>query len=166
MKIIWCIIPKIWSFLALLHPAPPPPFNNPGNQNLKNWKKNHMIYGSWDINCNRQNFFLILGHFLPFYTHSSPKIKISKKMKKRSGHIIILHKCTINHDHRLYSSWDMTRDQYNCYFPFWAIFCPPPAPPPNSPNNENFKKMEKYLEISFYTSAPKIMTICYTIIKI
>ena len=164
MKIIWCIIPKIWSFLALL---PPPLLNNPGNQNLKNWKKNHMIYGSWDINCNRQNFFVILGHFLPFYTRSSLKIKISKKMKKKSGHIIISHKCTINHDHRLYSSWDMACDQYNCYFPFWAIFCPPPCPP-NSPNNENFKKKkkEKYQEISFYTSAPKIMTMCYTIIKI
>ena len=35
----------------------------------------------------------------------------------------------------------------NCYFSFWAIFCPftplPPASPPNSAKNINFKKMKK-----------------------
>ena len=58
-------------------PPPPPPLKN---QNFKKMKKNHrdiillhkytindnhMIYGSWDINCNRYIFFVILGHFLP-----------------------------------------------------------------------------------------------------
>ena len=37
---------------------------------------------------------------------------------------IILHKCTKNHDHMLYCSWNMACDEYNCYFSFWAIFCP------------------------------------------
>ena len=40
-----------------------------------------------------------------------------------SGDIIILHKCTKNHDHVLYFSWDMARDTCNCYFSFWVIFC-------------------------------------------
>ena len=40
------------------------------------------------------------------------------------GDIIVLHKCTKNHDHMLYCLWDMTRDKFNCYFSFWAIFCP------------------------------------------
>ena len=37
--------------------------------------------------------------------------------------IIILQKCTKNHDHMLYCSCDMARDRCNCYFSFWAIFC-------------------------------------------
>ena len=59
----------------------------------------------------------------------------------------------------------MTRDRCNCYFLFWAIFCP---------QNKNFKKLKKKkrkekketLEISFYTCVPKIMIICYTIPEI
>ena len=39
------------------------------------------------------------------------------------GDIIILQKCTKNHDHMLYCSCDMARDRCNCYFSFWAIFC-------------------------------------------
>ena len=29
--------------------------------------QDHMMYGSWDMKCNRQNFFVILGNFSPFY---------------------------------------------------------------------------------------------------
>ena len=84
---------------------------------------NHMIYGSWDINYNRQIFFVILGHFLPFYPPNSPKNENIKKMKT-SADIIILHKCTKTNDHRLYCSWDMVFDGCNCCFLFWANFCP------------------------------------------
>ena len=45
-------------------------------------------------------------------------------MKKTPGDIIILHKCTKIHDHMLYCSWHVVRDRCNCYFSFWAIFCP------------------------------------------
>ena len=45
-------------------------------------------------------------------------------MKKTPRDVIILHKCTNNHDHMLYCSWDMACDGCNCYFSFWAIFCP------------------------------------------
>ena len=34
---------------------------------------------------------------------------------------IILHKCTKNHDHLLYWSWDMVCDRCS-YFLFWATF--------------------------------------------
>ena len=40
-----------------------------------------------------------------------------EKMKKIAGDIIILHKCTKNHDH-------MARDGCNCYFSFRTIFYP------------------------------------------
>ena len=60
----------------------------------------------------------------------------------------------------------MVHDGYNCYFSFWAIFCP------LTPLTQKiiflfffFKK--KPLEISsFYTSVPKVMIICYTVPKI
>ena len=38
--------------------------------------------------------------------------------------IIILYKCTKNHDHMLYLPWDMAHDTCNCCFSFWAIFFP------------------------------------------
>ena len=62
-----------------------------------------MMYGSWDIERDRQIFFVILDHFLPFY----------------------------------------------------------------NPNINILKKLSKCLEIlSFYTSVPKIMIICYTVPEI
>ena len=77
-------------------------------------------YGAW----RTLMLFFILGNFLPFCPSNSPKNKNFKKMKKAPGYIIILHRCTTNHDHVLYYSWDMARDTCNCYFSFWAIFCP------------------------------------------
>ena len=39
------------------------------------------IYGFWDITCNRQILFVILGYFLSFYPLTAQKMKISKKWK-------------------------------------------------------------------------------------
>ena len=93
--------------------------------------------------------FFILGYFLPFNPPNSPKNENLKTMKKTPEDIrcFILHKCTKNHDHMLYCSWDMVRDRCH-YFTFWAIFCPfisPPLPPSNRLKNQNFKKSEKKL---------------------
>ena len=103
-----------------------------------------MTYGSWDINCNRYIFFVVLGHFLPF-CHFLPffaqKMKTSRKWRKHPRDIIILHKCTINCDYMLYCSWDMVRDGCNCYFSFWAAFCFYPS---NSPKiSKKMKKQKK-----------------------
>ena len=77
-------------------------------------------------------------------------------MKKTPGGIIILHNCTKSHDHMLYCSWDMACDHCNCYFLFWAIFCPFTSLTPQ--NIKILKKFKKILEISwFYTCAQKIM---------
>ena len=87
-NIIWCMRTQIWSacrhnflsfqtifcfFTALLTPK------------IKIWKKckktpghiillhmctvnqDHIMYGSWDMKFNRQNFFVILGNCLLFY---------------------------------------------------------------------------------------------------
>ena len=107
---------------------------------LKNWKKtpediiifhmctinyNHMMYGSWDIERDRQNFFVTLDKFLPIYPLKTRKIKVLKTWKKRLEVLsFYTNKCTKNQDHMLYCSWDMARDECNCYFSFLTIFCP------------------------------------------
>ena len=75
-------------------------------------------------------------------------------MKKFAGDIVILHKCTKNHNHMMYGSWDMEWDGKH-FLSFWAIFCPftTKAHPPNDPENQNFeeKKWKRHLEtLSFY----------------
>ena len=42
--------------------------------------------------------------FLPFYLPNNPKNQNFEKMKTTHGDIIILHKCTKNHDQILYCS--------------------------------------------------------------
>ena len=102
----------------------------------------------------QQTYFVILDHFLPFYTHTltAPKMKIPKS-KKTPGYIIILHKRTKNHDHGLYCSWVWHVMDVVVIFHFGLYFSLLPSNPPNSPKNENFKKKrKKCLDISsFYT---------------
>ena len=107
-------------------------------------------------------FFVILDCFLPCYPPNNPKSQNFEKLKKTPGDIIILQKCTKNHDHMLYCSWDMVHDRCSCYFFILGYFCPFYSP--NWPKKTKLKKKkwEKRLEISsFYSSVPKIMIICY-----
>ena len=91
MMIIWYIVLQKWSatdrifyqfgpFFALLLPLQP--------RKSKLWKNekitindNHIIYGSWDIKCDRQIFLSLWAIFCPF-TPLTQKIKILKKWKK------------------------------------------------------------------------------------
>ena len=142
---------------------------------------NHMKYSSWDTEWDR--IFCHFGPFFVFYTvpeiwhvidviifHfglyiSSPKNENFKKMKKTPGDIIILYKCTKNHDHMLYCSWDMMCDRCNCYFSFWAIFCP--STPLTAQKTKISKKFKKRPEISsFNTNVPKITIICFIVPEI
>ena len=70
---------------------------------------------------DRCNYFSFWAIFCPFTPLTAQKIRIKKK---KARDIIILHKCTKNHDHMLYCSWDMAHDRCNCCFSFWAFFCP------------------------------------------
>ena len=81
-------------------------------------------YDAWDLGykVRQTEFFVMLGHFLPFYPSNSPKNQNLKKLKKTLRDIIILHKCNKNHDYMLYCSWDVERDRCTCYFSFWANF--------------------------------------------
>ena len=115
------------------------------------------------MKCTRHNFFVILGHCLPLYPSNSLKNENFKTMKQRPGDII-LPKCTKNPDHRLYCSLVMACGRCNCYFSFWAVFFH--SNPLTAQKMKIPKKMKKPLEISFYTSVPKIMIICYTVPEI
>ena len=84
---------SFWTIFALLSPK------NPKNQNVEKMEKNtwryyhfttctvndnHMMYGSWDMECDRQNFLSFWTIFWPFnpYPLTTQKFKILIKWKK------------------------------------------------------------------------------------
>ena len=51
--------------------------------------ENHIMYGSWDMESDRQNYFGPI--FFPFYLFSNQQNYHFEKLKKALGDIIILH---------------------------------------------------------------------------
>ena len=96
--------------------------------------------------------------FTPFL--KTQKIRTLKTMKTTAGDIIILHMCTKNHNYMRYSSRD-TEWVRQKNLSFWVIFCP--FTPLTTWKTKILKKMKK---VSFYTSVPKIMIICYMLLEI
>ena len=82
--------------------------------------QNHMKYGSWDLEWDRQNFLSFKFIFCPFTPLPPWRIKIKKKKKKKILDVIILYRCTINENHMMCGSWDMEHKRF--FFSFWAIF--------------------------------------------
>ena len=64
----------------------------------------HMMYGSWDMECDRKKIFFILIIFCPFTTLTL-KIKIFKKWKKKNTRIY-------HHFIQVYHKWQ----SYNIWF--------------------------------------------------
>ena len=118
---------------------------------------NHMMYGSWDMECDRHNFFSFWTIFCPFTPPKNLENHNFEKTKKTPGDIIILHMCTINENHMMYGSWG-----YNSQWTvFWILGQFLPFDPPNNPKNKNFEKMKKRLEVlPFYTCVSQ-MTITW-----
>ena len=109
-------------------------------------------------------WFLRYGVFCTFFfaLFNNPKNQHFEKMKK-TPRDIILHKFTINDNHMIYDSWDISQNR-QIFLSSWAIFCP--FTPLTAQRMKIFKKWKKHLEISFYTSVPKIMIIYYTVPEI
>ena len=102
---VWFLRYGAWQtefFVILDRFLPFYPPNNPKNQNFEKLKKtpgdiiilhmctindNHIMYGFWDIKCDRQNFLSFWTIFCPFTPLTTQKIKILKKWK---NHLEIL----------------------------------------------------------------------------
>ena len=61
-----------------------------------------------------------MGYFLPWTTQKI-KIKKEKKKEKKPGDIIILHMCTKNYDHMMYSSQDIVHEARTDGWKKWHI---------------------------------------------
>ena len=151
-------------FFALLPP------NNLKNQNFEKMKKPpwryyhfRQVYHKWksyDVwflryGAWQTELFVILDRFLPFYPSNNLKNLNFEKTIKISGDIIILDNCIINDNHMMYGSWDMKREGQN-FLSFCNIFYL--FTPTKTPKNQKI--------LSFYTSVPKIMIICYNVLEI
>ena len=108
---------------------------------------NHTRYGSWGMEWDIQNFFVILGHFLPFNpppppspSPYNPENQNFKNPNEVSGDVIISHKCTINADHIMYGSWDI-RHSGQSFLSFRVIFCL--LTNLTTQKNQNFEKRNK-----------------------
>ena len=138
MMIIWCMIPEMSSTTQK---------SNFWKTEKNSWRYYHFkheyhkwkSYDVWFLRYGAQQtqFFLILDHFLFFYTPSpltTQRIKILKKWKKKNTWRYH-HFTQVHHKWQSYDFWST-----------WAIFCPfSPLPPPshNSLKNKNFKKRKK-----------------------
>ena len=107
---------------------------------------NHMMYVSWDMECNKHNFLSFWANFCSFMPLTTRKIKLLKEWKNTPGD---------NYHLTHFITWCMVpyilsaTDRIFCHF---GPFCPF-THPPNNPK-------------LFYTSVSKIMIICYTVPKI
>ena len=156
-------------FYPSTYPPPyPPSLNDTENKSKfwKEWKKclkilsfytymctiieDNMIYGFWNIRCNRKKFSPFWDIFCPFSPLTTWRIKILT-LKKTPGDIIS-HICTIKDNHMMHGSWDMEHDRQ--FFVILDHFLP--FYPPMGIENQNFEKMKKkHLKIlSFYKCVP------------
>ena len=171
MKIIWCMVPEIWSttdriflsFWTIFCPFTPLTTQkikitknekNPGDiMILHRCTKyhDHMLYCSWDVTLDRCNYFSFRAIFCPFTPANSPKNQNFLKMKKNPGVIIISHKCNkimITY-YTVPERWLVTGVIIFHFELFFALL------PSNSAKNQNQKKPWDML--LFYTCEPKIM---------
>ena len=106
-------------------------------------------YDVWFLRYEVQQtgIFVFLGNFLSFYQPPPLPNSLKKeniKNEKKPGDIIILHKCSKNHNHLLYCSRDMVHDRcLQLQLLFFILGYLLPFYPPNSSKNENFQKMKK-----------------------
>ena len=83
--------------------------------------KNTIIWGTVrEIQSETDRIFC---HLWSFFTPYNPQNQNFEKMKNVIAYVIILHMCTINHDHMIYASWDIRPDRIFCHFgPFFALW--------------------------------------------
>ena len=99
---------------------------------------NHMMYYSWDMECEKQYF--ILGHFLPFYLTKNLKnkffSKIEKKNSRRCHHFTLVY-----HKWQSYDVWFLIYGAWHSFFVMADYFLH--FHPPYNPWKSKFWKNEK-----------------------
>ena len=99
------------------------------------------------------------GSFLALSLPWKPEKSGFWKMKKITRNIVILHMCTKNHNHMMYSSSDTEWDRHK-FLSIWAILSP--FTRLMTQQIKILKKWKKHLEMSsFYTCVPKLTTMWY-----
>ena len=98
------------------------------------WRYHHFAHvhqKSWSYDAKllrygvRQTRFFL--SFWAIFCPSTPSLMTRKnqnfaRMKNALGDIIILHMCTINHNHIMYASWDKECNRCFCHYePFFAL---------------------------------------------
>ena len=66
----------------------------------------HQLYDVWFLwyKVRWIECFVILYYFFPFYPPSNPENQNLEKKKTAPAHVIILHTCTKNNNHKMYAS--------------------------------------------------------------
>ena len=149
MYCFWDIRHSKQFFVILDHILPFDLTINPKNQNFKmprdivilhlsTINDNHMRYGFWDVEHNRQFFFVILDHFFTLITPKKPKINILKKWKNTWRYY---HSTHVYHKWQSYDIWFLRYGaQQRGFFVILDHFLPFN---PTNPKNQNFEKMKK-----------------------
>ena len=98
-----------------------------------------MMYGSWDLTCDRQNLLSFWAIFCPFIPLATQKIKILKKWRKHLQ-ISSLHKSVPKIMIICYNcSWEVACDNVIVIYHFGLLL-------QNHPAKSKFKKYEKSAE--------------------
>ena len=116
-------------------------------------------HGVWFLiyQARQTGFFVILCYFLPFFPSNNSENQSFEKIKKASGDIIYASVPQMTIIRYMVPEISTATDRF--FLSSLAMFCPF-----TPPKNENITKMKEHLDISsFYTSAPKIMIIGYTV---
>ena len=134
-------------------PFTPLPPKNPKNQNFEKMKNNCWRYYFTHVYQKSQSYdvwFLRywVRHFLPFYPSNDHENQNFEKMKTKCLEILSFYTymCIIHEDHVWFLKYKVWQTMFCPFGQFFAL-----SPPPDDPENQNFGKLKKHLEISFYT---------------
>ena len=105
---------------------------------------NHMLYGSWEMECDTHNFLSFWTVFCPVTPLRTQKIKIlkSEKRKKEKKNWRFYHLTHVYHKWESCNVWFLrygaSRTDYFCHFgPFSPVYSP------NNLKNQNFEKIKQ-----------------------
>ena len=144
---IWSMTDNFLSFWTVFYPFPPLWTEN---QNFEKMKKrpediiilqvcttndSHMMYGSWDMECNEQNFLSFWTVFFPFTPLTTQNIKILKKWQKNTWRYY--HFTQVYHKWQSYDVWFLRYPWQTECFVILDHFLP------SHPKNQNFEKTKK-----------------------